>query len=339
MGIAVNSSQPQRATPDWSEAAEDWLTAKRVGRRSGDLGHSDRARRGDLIRWAAAINAVQGRKVEVDSGSLAGWGFVMTEVGDAGVLLRALDHIGDNLAASTRQRMLSTLRGFCSYLVRRGLLTADPSLEPELKVSNSSTGEILGFTEADIDLLVVAAGRVPTPREHARWPTRDIAIIRTLHECGLRVGEICTATIATYDTKGEQPILRIRDAKGGKHRVAPVPSPAVTAIDDWLTERAEILGAPTPRDTLFVRSDGRPLNQQFIDRTLRSLARLAGIATPEGAMAHALRHSYGDRLARRGVALPIIQQLMGHADPRTTSLYTAVHAQDLTHALREAGLL
>jgi hypothetical protein len=47
--------------PAWDEAAEDWLAAKRVGRPKDDAGHSDRARRADLRRWAAAINAVQGR--------------------------------------------------------------------------------------------------------------------------------------------------------------------------------------------------------------------------------------------------------------------------------------
>jgi hypothetical protein len=53
-----------RQTPAWSEAAEDWLTAKRVGRRQGDPGHAARARQADLRRWAAAINTVQVRELE-----------------------------------------------------------------------------------------------------------------------------------------------------------------------------------------------------------------------------------------------------------------------------------
>ena len=34
-----------------------------------------------------------------------------------------------------------------------------------------------------------------------------------------------------------------------------------------------------------------------------------------------------------------IHQLLGHADPRTTSIYTAAHASDLTAVLRNAGML
>ena len=61
---------------------------------------------------------------------------------------------------------------------------------------------------------------------------------------------------------------------------------------------------------------------------------------PSGAMAHALRHSYGMRLALRGVPLPVIQQLLlGRSDPRTSAIYTAAHATDPTHALHDAGLL
>src|SRR5688500_10775990 len=55
-------------------------------------------------------------------------------------------------------------------------------------------------------------------------------------------------------------------------------------------------------------------------------------------MAHALRHAYGMDLAMGGVPLSVIQQLLGHDDPRTTSIYTAAHAEDLSAALADAGV-
>ena len=132
--------------PAWNEAAEDWLAAKRVGRAKDDVGHSDRARRGDLRRWAAAINAVEGREVPAfPPHSLDGWQFFMTELVDVDVLLRALDLLGGELAASSRQRALSTLRGFCGWLVRRQLLSANPCDAPELGVKRPSSGEVLSF--------------------------------------------------------------------------------------------------------------------------------------------------------------------------------------------------
>ena len=55
---------------------------------------------------------------------------------------------------------------------------------------------------------------------------------------------------------------------------------------------------------LFVRWDGSALNQQFVDTLLRRLAAAGGVAAPDGAMAHALRHSYGMELVLRGVPSP-----------------------------------
>ena len=119
----------------------------------------------------------------------------------------------------------------------------------------------------------------------------------------------------------------------------PVPQRTLRAIDEYLEERARLYGAVANRSRLFVRHDGSALTQQLVDRTLRRLATAAGVTPPEGAMAHALRHAYGMDLAIRGVPLSVIQQLLGHDDPRTTSIYTAAHAEDLSAALADAGVL
>ena len=38
-------------------------------------------------------------------------------------------------------------------------------------------------------------------------------------------------------------------------------------------------------------------------------------------------------------ALSVIQQVLGHDDPRTTSIYTAAHTEDLSAASADAGAL
>ena len=72
---------------------------------------------------------------------------------------------------------------------------------------------------------------------------------------------------------------------------------------------------------------------------VRGLAHRAGVVLPQGAATHAFRHHYGVTLALRGVPLTVISQLMGHADPRTTAIYTTVASQQLIAALDDAGLL
>jgi site-specific recombinase XerD len=281
---------------------------------------------------------VMGRDVEAtDTASLAGWRTVRRELGDSDVLLRALDLLGDELASSTRQRLVSTLRGFCGYLTRRGLLAADPTDAEELRVRGDSMLEVRALTDTDIDALLTAASEELSARVTSSWPTRDTAIVDVLAHCGLRVSELCALTIGAIDETGEQALVRIRaGSKGGKRRSVPIPAATLASIDAYLDERA---GELKPATRLFVRHDHSALNQQFVDGLLRRLCAAADVIPPQGAMAHALRHSYGMRLALRGVPLPAIQQLLGHSDPRPSAIYTAAHATDLTHALHDAGLL
>ena len=76
-----------------------------------------------------------------------------------------------------------------------------------------------------------------------------------------------------------------------------------------------------------------------VDHILRRLCRAADVAAPVGEMAHGFRHCYGTTMAVRAVPLPVIQQLLGHSDPRTSSIYTRVAATSLTNALDDAGML
>lgn len=272
--------------------------------------------------------------------SLEGWQYLMTEIGDVDVLLRALDLPGADLARASRQRVLSTLRGFCGWLVRRQHLASSPCDAPELAVRHTASGEVLAFRGDEVDRLLITAATPPPSKIRSAWPARDVAIVETLAHCGLRVSELIGLTAASVDRDKQQPLLKVRaGAKGGKPRNVPIPRRATAAIDAYLAERQQLLGSIPSRATLYVRRDETPLTQQFVDRALRRLAATAGIVAPDGAVAHALRHSYGIDLAMRGVPLSVIQQLLGHDDPRTTAIYTAAHAEDLSAALADAGLL
>jgi hypothetical protein len=81
------------------------------------------------------------------------------------------------------------------------------------------------------------------------------------------------------------------------------------------------------------------LNQQFVDAMLRRLAETPGVPMPTGAMAHARRHSCGMELAIPNVPLSRLQQLTGHSDPHTTSIYTTTYATELTKTLQTANWL
>jgi integrase/recombinase XerD len=81
-----------------------------------------------------------------------------------------------------------------------------------------------------------------------------------------------------------------------------------------------------------MRRGARGLHYVSAERILRGYLKAAGITRPLSF--HALRHTVGVTLADRGVPLEYIQDLLRHADPRTTRIYTSVAPERLQEVLR-----
>lgn len=326
-----------------AELVEDWLTAKRALESAAQAakGNSDRARRSDLERWAVAIAEAEGRAPVDGQGPLSALsaGGLSEEV-----LVAAMAVAKGRWSDATVARMLSSLRGFTRWAHRRGYLAADP-LDTELfQAPPRPQRRPRSPGEGDVERVLAAASDEPRARQRMYWPARDVALVRFLASTGARAEELCGVTIGELDRRAERPIWRVGRSKGGKTRDVPLARATVDAVDGWLAER----GQPgpgrrgltaRPADLLFVRPDGSALSLQGLDRLVRGLAGRAGVVLPAGAAAHAFRHHYGVTLALRGVPGNVISQLMGHADPRTTSVYTTVASTQLIAALDDAGLL
>ncbi len=319
-------------TPSVAELAEQWLTAKRALESAGQAakGHSDRARRADLARWGRLLTAAQHDPTDEEAGL-----DVATDLAAVSLTDLRTDELVTAVAAAkkawsdaTVARMLSTMRGFTRWLTRRQLLTVDPCDSELLRVSSRSQRRPRAVEEPDVEAMMFAAQAEPTGRQQMFWPVRDVALLRFLAGTGARAEEICGASIGEIDRRPERPIWRVGRAKGGKQRDVPLRRDTVDAVDEWLAARAAHFPgrAPGRGAPLFVRTDGTALTERTLDRLLRAIALRAGVGLPVGAAAHAFRHHYGVTLALRGVPQAAISQVMGHADPRTTAIYTTVAA-------------
>lgn len=327
------------AAPPLTEAALDWCHAKSVTAASTS-GNSDKARRSDLARWGRAIKTVQGDVVDEDAlldldDDLAGLS-VLDLSSDR--LLRALDLLKRTYSPSTLQRQLSSMRGFCRWLATKGLIDTNPFDDEVLQVRGRTEQAVRAFTPEDVAAMIEAAADPPKNARSA-WPARDQAAIDLLASTGTRNGE-CVALRIGDIGGADRPVLHIqRGTKSGRAREVPLARHTSERLEKYLAERSERGMAASGRDELFVRNDGRSFTTDALYHLVKRLAHAAAAHLPDDALVHGLRHHFGLQLAMRGVPPATLQQLMGHRDPRTTSIYTRHASFDLINALDDAGWL
>lgn len=171
---------------------------------------------------------------------------------------------------------------------------------------------------------------IPRPRREKKLPvvlskvevecilncTRNLkhrCVLMLIYSAGLRMGEAGNLQEADIDSDHMQ--IRIRQAKGFKDRYA-VLSPV--ALDELRT----YYKLYRPKAWLFEGKSGKRLSQRQIQWIFKSALKRAGVIKP--ATVHTLRHSFATHMMENGVALPIVQQLLGHKSLRTTSIYLHV---------------
>ena len=218
---------------------------------------------------------------------------------------------------TTVRRKLSSVRRFYNWLLRRGLVKANPaSALPPVKAPKK-----LPQVVPAARLEEMLDGWAPeTPLEK-----RDKAIIELLYSSGLRASELASLTLSQLE--GE--FVRVF-GKGSKERLVPVGKRALEALRDYLEVR-HLLKPTCPR--VFVSKSGKPLSRQAIwsvvNRRFKELGQLWGVHP------HVLRHSFATHLLERGADLRSIQEMLGHASLSTTQIYTKVSLRRLKEAVKE----
>ena len=158
--------------------------------------------------------------------------------------------------------------------------------------------------EAEIDRLLKAAKR-------GRHGVRDHLLLLLLFRHGLRVSEAIALRCSDVDL--DQARLWISRLKNGLSVEQPIAGDELRAIRRWLALREDTL------PWLFVSERKQPLARQAVNYIV---ARAGEQAKLGHIHPHMLRHSCGFALANKGHDLRLIQDYLGHRDPRHTAHYT-----------------
>jgi integrase/recombinase XerD len=253
---------------------------------------------------------------------------------------------GEKYSPASIRRKIVVLKVFCSYWVRKGVLTESPFWRVKL-----SFGRIeqlpRALTEREMRALIGRAWRnyltVSTRQGESREAAqakppkassrdyralRDLALVDLLFATGMRVGEVSALDVRDYFTR--EAVFRVQ-GKGGRDRLAFVVDEQTLRIQRAHMEARARIKTDSP--ALFVNASGGRLSTQGITNVIARLRREARIkrhVTP-----HMLRHTVATLLLRNGVDIRVVQEFLGHASIATTQRYTHVTKEHMVRVLRK----
>ncbi len=214
-------------------------------------------------------------------------------------------------------RKLSATKGFFRYLLRRGVITLDPTVG---LATPKKEQQLPAHLSVDDMFRLLEAPPADTP-----VGLRDRALLEVLYSCGLRVSELIGLDWADVDSRLE--LVRVR-GKGGKERLVPIGRRALAVLAAYRERLAELC----PRrlrdeQAVYLNRRGGRLTTRSVARMVEHYVLASGLATK--ASPHALRHSFATHLLSAGADLRAIQELLGHASLSTTQKYTHVNLDQL----------
>ncbi|WP_410769517.1 site-specific tyrosine recombinase/integron integrase [Fontibacillus sp. BL9] len=146
-------------------------------------------------------------------------------------------------------------------------------------------------------------------------------ILTLAYSSGLRVSEV--VRLRRQDLDFSRNLIHIRQAKGGKDRYTILSNAVIQLLRTYMMTHAVI-------DYLFPGANcGSHLSERAAQAVFDQAKRKAGIL--KKASIHTLRHSFATHLLEGGTDLRHIQELLGHANVKTTQIYTHVSKKDLAH--------
>ena len=225
---------------------------------------------------------------------------------------------------NTRTRKAYAIKSFFSFLAQYDY--TDNNVAERLVPPKQEETEPRVLTEREYKALLRAVSH----------DAKNAAIIELLLQTGIRLSELARLTLSDVELPGRisrEPanvgLLYVK-GKGGKERTIPLNYKVCRAPKAWLKIRPDV-----DDDAVFVTKFGKPMGPRAFQYTVEKYLKEAGI---KGASVHTLRHTFATHHVARGTDLKSVQEALGHADLKTTSIYVHLARAVMKRELQEHAL-
>lgn len=220
---------------------------------------------------------------------------------------------GQPLSVERQHVLLVQLRMYFRWLCRENFLPANPASEVELpRQPVRLPRDTLTMSQVE-QLLAV-------PNVETLVGLRDRALLELLWATGLRRAE--AAKLSLYDVGFEKGTVFVREGKGKKDRVVPLPQRTAEWLERYLRDVRPRLASLEDEGAFFLSEAGGRLSPGTVTQLVRALLRKSGFQGRGSS--HLLRHACATQMLEGGADVRFVQELLGHASLETTQVYTRV---------------
>jgi site-specific recombinase XerD len=219
---------------------------------------------------------------------------------------------------------LAVVRRFYQAAVEKGLIAINPAAGVKPPREKYDPAEKITYLEAEeVEVLL---GTVP--HDGSLKSARDRLMLGIMALEGTRTVELHRADIASVVRQGKNLGVRVEGKRS--IRVVPLTPDLAHLLVEYLHQRETSGEVLQPTKPLFISTGNNSRGQRISRRGIRTIVdtylKLADLKHTPGRTisAHSLRHTAGTLALRSGADLRQVQDLLGHSDPRTTSIYTHV---------------
>jgi integrase/recombinase XerD len=162
-----------------------------------------------------------------------------------------------------------------------------------------------------------------TPDTRSRKGVRDKAIMELFYSTGIRRSELVELDL--YDVNFEDQMIKVT-GKGNKERIVPFGSAAGFWLEKYLREVREPKKEKEQALFLELLCHSR-IKRQTITHIIQEYSQKIGMK--KHISPHSFRHTCATHMLKHGADIRYVQEMLGHASPVTTQVYTRVEIRDL----------
>ena len=221
--------------------------------------------------------------------------------------LKTLSH----LSASTVSRKMVSLRSFYKYLLKEEIIERNPMESFDLPKSQKKLPTVLSKQEVSILLNSIEMNDFISARNRA--------MLELLYATGIRVSELVSLTI--YQLNIKMKYLNVI-GKGDKERLIPLTDYVCKIMKKYICDYRNPKLDFKDVNLLFFNNHLKKISREDFYAILQEEVKKTSIQ--KKISPHTLRHTFATHLFENGADLRSIQELLGHSDISTTTIYTHV---------------